>query len=259
MNLSERLKLARSKAGLTQSMLAEKVGIAQTAISQLESGKTLRSSYLIQIAQACAVNSLWLQSGEGEMEAPEDQAALTHAVLNEIFTGEHDEDAHRNFAMRERIEALKTASRYAPSNSLLNVEVPYLIEFDDPETPGRTKAEVSATASVHLSEDILKKQGVDHAKSIAVAISGNAMSPVLNDGSTVAADMGDTIIADGNMYVFEHMGLIKVRVLYRLPGGGIRVRSYNSSEHPDEFYSYEEVIKSQILVVGRVFWGATFF
>lgn len=259
MNLSERIKLARSKAGLTQSMLAEKVGIAQTAISQLESGKTLRSSYLIQIAQACGVNSLWLQSGEGEMEAPEDQVALTHAVLNEIHTGEHDEDAHKNFAMRERIEALKRASLYAPSNSLLNVEIPYLIEFDDPEIPGRTKAEISATASIHLSEDILKKQGVIHVNSIAVAVAGNAMSPVLNDGSTVAADMGNTMIVDGNMYVFEHMGLVKVRVLYRLPGGGIRVRSYNSAEHPDEFYSYEEVIKSKIMVMGRVFWGATFF
>jgi transcriptional regulator with XRE-family HTH domain len=58
MNLSDRIKMARKKAGLTQSQLAESVGIAQTAISQLESGKTLRSSYLVQIARAAALTAL---------------------------------------------------------------------------------------------------------------------------------------------------------------------------------------------------------
>ncbi|WP_047537350.1 XRE family transcriptional regulator [Pseudomonas sp. 11/12A] len=259
MNLSDRIKLARKKAHLTQSELAEKVGIAQTAISQLESGKTLRSSYLIQIAQECGVNSLWLQTGDGDMLSSEDPQALWAATIDELVHGEHEEDAPLNNAVRKRIEALQAASKFAPSNSLLTAEIPYLIEFDDPLDTNRTVVEISATAQLHLNDEILEKQGVKPEHVVAVAISGNSMSPVLHDGSTVVAHTQETLVVDGKMYVLDHGGQIRVKALYRLPGGGIRVRSYNLSEHPDETYSASEIAEARIRIIGRVFWGATFF
>ncbi len=259
MNLSERIKLARRNANLTQSELAQRVGIAQTAISQLESGKTLRSSYLIQIAQECGVNSLWLQTGDGEMHSAEDKNALWRAAADELVFGEHVEDAPLNNAIRKKIEALQAVSRYAPSNSLLTAEIPYLIELDDPTDPKRTVIELSATAHVDLSDEILEKQGVDPLRVVAVAISGNSMSPVLHDGSTVIVHLEETLVVDGKMYAIDHGGQIRVKSLYRLPGGGIRMRSYNLPEHPDETYSADEIEEARIKIIGRVFWGATFF
>ena len=76
MKLSDRVKAARKHAQFTQSQLAERVGIAQTAISQLESGKTLRSSYLRPIAEACGVSVIWLASGLGGMLMSPEQAAF---------------------------------------------------------------------------------------------------------------------------------------------------------------------------------------
>ncbi|MHC8348675.1 XRE family transcriptional regulator [Pseudomonas sp. RT4P38] len=259
MNLSERIKLARKKADLTQSELAELVGIAQTAISQLESGKTLRSSYLIQIAQACSVNSVWLASGEGDMHSPEDSKALWPAMIDEIFDGEHEDDASLNIALRERIQALQAASKIAPSDSSFATDIPYLIELDDPNDPSKTVVEISARTSLMLNDEILKKQGVSAEKAVAAAISGNSMSPVLHDGSSVVADMGQTLVTDGKMYVLDHGGQVRVKALYRLPGGGIRVRSYNLAEHPDETYSASEIEQARIKIIGRVFWGASFF
>ena len=259
MNLSERIKLARRKANLTQSELAESVGIAQTAISQLESGKTLRSSYLIQIAQACGVNSVWLQSGEGDMHSAEDRAALWTATMEEVLHGEHEEDAPLNNAVRQRIEALETVSKFAPSNSLLATDIPYLIEFDDPRDPTKTVVEISGKTYLHLNDEILEKQGVQAAYVIAVAVTGNSMSPVLNDGSTVVASMKETQVVDGKMYVMDHGGQIRVKALYRLPGGGIRVRSHNIAEHPDESYTAHDMEESKIRIMGRVFWGASFY
>ncbi len=69
--LSERLKAARKHAGLTQKQLAEKAGVEQPLISQLETGKNNQSVHLIRLATICRVSAIWLESGKGEMvEAP---------------------------------------------------------------------------------------------------------------------------------------------------------------------------------------------
>lgn len=259
MNLSERIKLSRKHAGLTQSELAESVGIAQTAISQLESGKTLRSSYLIQIARACGVNSVWLASGEGEMHSPEDVVTYFSSELEEILRGEHEDDAALNSALRERIEELRSASRYAPSSTSLTEKIPYLIELDDPNAPSRTVIEISVKIHLDLNTEILEKQGVAPEHAVAAAISGNSMIPALHDGGTVVANLRETQVVDGRLYVIDHGGQIRVKALYRLPGGGFRMRSYNTAEHPDESYSPQEVEEQAIRVMGRVFWGASFY
>jgi DNA-binding XRE family transcriptional regulator len=49
MNLSLRMKAARKHAGLTQKQLADAVKVEQPLISQLETGKTLKSAHIAQI------------------------------------------------------------------------------------------------------------------------------------------------------------------------------------------------------------------
>ena len=67
MELKDRLKQARKHAGLTQTQLADAVGITQPSITDLERGKSQKTGYIAQIAKACRVSALWLASGEGEM------------------------------------------------------------------------------------------------------------------------------------------------------------------------------------------------
>lgn len=71
MELKDRIKAARAHAQLTQGQLAEKVGMDQTSISNLERGKSQGSSYIAQIAAACGVSALWLADGSGKMESPD--------------------------------------------------------------------------------------------------------------------------------------------------------------------------------------------
>ncbi|WP_419747431.1 LexA family protein [Pseudomonas syringae] len=65
--LAQRLKLARAHAKITQRKLAELAGVEQPAISQMESGKTLKSAHLVALAKACSVNADWLSTGTGQM------------------------------------------------------------------------------------------------------------------------------------------------------------------------------------------------
>ena len=64
----KRLRQSRREAKLTQKTLADKVGIAQGTISELEKiGHG--SAYSYQIAVVCEVNPQWLATGEGDRKA----------------------------------------------------------------------------------------------------------------------------------------------------------------------------------------------
>lgn len=83
------------------------------------------------------------------------------------------------------------------------------------------------------------------------------MEPLLPDGSTVGVDLSQRSIVDGKVYVIDHGGMLRIKLLYRLPSGVIRLRSYNSEEHPEERYSPEDSVC--VKVIGRVFWSSIMY
>ena len=78
------------------------------------------------------------------------------------------------------------------------------------------------------------------------------MEPVLPHGSTVGIDTAAIDIIDGKMYAINHDGMLRVKMLYKLPGNGLRLRSYNMDEYPDERYEADSI--KHIKVIGKVFW-----
>ncbi|MCF7537566.1 XRE family transcriptional regulator [Pseudomonas petrae] len=265
MNLSERVKLARSHAGLTQSDLAQRVGIAQTAISQLESGKTQRSTYLFDIAKACGISSMWLVSGIGGMLYGEGQA------VDENIEREYREGYQEGLASARRqrdedlgpgdVVAIEPISVWDDDTPVDDdeVEIPFLREVELSAGSGRTVIEQSTTARLRFGKRSLRAQGVQFDQAVCVVVNGNSMEPVLPHGSTVGVNTAQTSVTDGKIYALKHDGQLRVKTLYRVPGGGIRMRSYNQSEHPDEIYTLDEMAKKEIEIIGRVFWGASFF
>jgi SOS-response transcriptional repressor LexA len=71
MSLGERLKKARKDKGVTQTELAECVGVSQAAIAGLELRKGNKSGFTSQIADCLEINVQWLATGTGQMEKPE--------------------------------------------------------------------------------------------------------------------------------------------------------------------------------------------
>ncbi len=65
--LSDRLKLAIEKAGISQAELARQIGVKQQAIQYLCSSKTKKSRFTFQIAEALNISATWLASGVGQM------------------------------------------------------------------------------------------------------------------------------------------------------------------------------------------------
>ncbi|MOA32341.1 HTH-type transcriptional regulator PrtR [compost metagenome] len=81
------------------------------------------------------------------------------------------------------------------------------------------------------------------------------MEKLILDGAAIGFDTSFKHVVDGEIYAFDQGGMLRVRYLYKLPGGGIRIRSENSDEYPDELLTRKDCIRIKML--GRVFWWST--
>lgn len=134
------------------------------------------------------------------------------------------------------------------------VYVPFLKEVELSAGSGRTVIEKSSTRKLRFGKMTLRNQGVQFDQAVCVTVHGNSMEPVLPDGSTVGVDKASTAVKDGKMYAIDHGGELRVKTLYRMPGGGLRFRSFNQDEHPDEEYTADDLKEKNIIVLGKVFW-----
>lgn len=82
--LSDRLKWARSQAKLSQSKIAEAVGISQPTYQALESGRVQKTSYMMQIASVLNVDPNWLATGQGSMTADTQPQADKSDVIKDL-------------------------------------------------------------------------------------------------------------------------------------------------------------------------------
>lgn len=67
MELKDRLKQSRKEKRLTQTEVANAVGITQATYSELERGLVKSSGKIVELANLFNVNPNWLATGEGEM------------------------------------------------------------------------------------------------------------------------------------------------------------------------------------------------
>ena len=133
------------------------------------------------------------------------------------------------------------------------VELPFYKEVELSAGKGSEVMLETSGRKLRFGRRSLQRKGVEPAAAACAAVTGNSMEPVLPDGSTVGIDTGVQQIQDGKMYAIDHAGQLRVKLLYRLPGGGLRVRSYNEAEHPDERYE-GDYVADHIRIIGKVFW-----
>ncbi|BAP80932.1 transcriptional regulator [Pseudomonas sp. MT-1] len=138
-------------------------------------------------------------------------------------------------------------------------ELPFLKEVELSAGSGRTAIHEAGSRKMRFGIRTMRSRGVEPANAVCVTVTGNSMEPVLRNGATISIDRGMTRIQDGDMYAIDHDGQLRVKQLYRMPGGGMRIRSFNRDEHPDEEYGPEEIERHKIRIIGRVWWGASFF
>ncbi|MCI8211693.1 transcriptional regulator [Pseudomonas sp. S25] len=185
---------------------------------------------LDEVAELLTVNARWLRTGDGPKH-PCDSA-------NENNGGDSDARPH--------------SSR---SSLRSDVEVPVYKETES--DAGDTLITEAPGKKIRLPLHVLQSMNINIESAICIAMVGNSMADKIQDGSLLGIDRGLTRVIDGEMYALEHGGMLRVKYLYRLPGSGLRLRSHNSAEYPDELFTAEQIEQQGIRVLGWVFWWST--
>lgn len=245
---AQRLKESALKAGYPAygmaADLARHVGVTPKAVGKWLNAETLPGApKMTKLAQLLGVKVEWLAWGSGESTQVEKRAAVSP-----LAGSDHPD-----------LLSLSVWDESTPLNDD-EVSVPFLREVELAAGSGRFAIEEIHDSNLRFGKRSLRQNGVQFDKARCVTVRGNSMMPVLRDGAVVGVNTGKTSLADvvdGDLYAINHNGLLRVKQIYRQPMG-IRLRSFNRDEHPDEDYTYQEIQEQQIAILGHVFWWAMF-
>jgi phage repressor protein C with HTH and peptisase S24 domain len=226
--IGARLKKARKDAGLTQVDVAKALGVTFGAVSQWAYSQTSpKGRNLIALAKLYKVGPAWLSHGEGERQATNESGELYWISSFDTW----DEGT----ALGED-----------------EVELPLFKEVELGCGTGRYTVEEAQGPKLRFSKASLRRANVDPAAAACAFVVGDSMEPTLPDGACVGIDTASKSVRDGEMYCVNYGGLLRVKKLYRLPGGGLRIHSANPA-YPDEMVTPEQM-QDSFNVIGRVFW-----
>ncbi|HAU4354423.1 XRE family transcriptional regulator [Serratia sp. IR-2025] len=239
MTLAQRLKAAMLAANLTQSALADLVGVSQAAIQKLASGKAKTSTKIVEIARALNVRPEWLSEESGPMTDESDSPYSRH----------HPDSA------TPPLEEWEAGTSWDRNTPLLRdeVEVPFLRDIELAAGDGSYNEEQYDGEKLRFSKATLRQVGAstDGKGVLCFPARGNSMEPNIPDGTEIAVNTNDKKLVDGKLYAINQNGWKRIRVLYRVGPDRISLRSYNSAE-----YEPEEKDINEVEIIGRVFWYA---
>lgn len=221
--------------GLNATDLHKATGASKGSISFWVNGVNgATGKNLLALAKALKCSPDWLESGVGSPDV---------GAPNKI---------------ESNMELLGDLSAWEDGDPLDedDCEVPYYAEVEFAGGDGMTEVVEIADRKLRFSNATLRAAGVDCASAAVARVKGRSMERLIMDGAAIGFDMSDTSIIDGEIYAFNHGGMLRVKYLYRLPQGAVRISSENGDDYPDEVMTAEDW-REESNMLGRVFWWST--
>lgn len=234
MKISERIAEAIAGSGMSKSAIAKHCGVSPSAVTQWLNSDTKAptAENLLKLSRATGYSYSWLVDGRGDKLVRHTGAVQANAEL--------DTDAHIG----------------GPSNLLATeIEVPYYREVELAGGSGKTEVIENHGAVMRLPREAIERAGVPINMAACATLRGDSMFPRIQDGAAIGIDRSVDKIVDGEIFAFDHDGMLRVKYLYRLPYGRIRIASENTVEHPDEILGPDDM--PYFRLIGWVFWWQT--
>ncbi|WP_392385098.1 S24 family peptidase [Marinomonas primoryensis] len=227
MEISDRIRTRMKELGLKSVDVTKAMKVSSGGVSQWLNGLTKPSGQnLLNLAKLLKTSPTWLLSGELEKQR---EANVSNDGLSQADIYEHHSPLHHD-----------------------DVEVPFFEEVELAAGNGFTSMLDSSSKTSRLSISMLETAKVPASSVACCKVVGNSMERVLKNGAKIAIDTRKSAIKDGSIYAIEHGGMLRVKYLYRLPFNGLRIRSENEDDYPDEELSQEDA--KEVRIIGRVFW-----
>ncbi|MFM2482767.1 S24 family peptidase [Celerinatantimonas sp. YJH-8] len=228
-SIGDRIRRVRKELKLTQKDIAKSIGVSAASVTQWERGDTTpKGANLIALCNRLKLDPAWLQTGKEQQQAFKGNAELLGNM--QVW------DSQTPLGEDEVALPFLTDVNLSAGNGFVN------------------EAEVDHGFRLRFAKSTLKRYQVEPENAVCVVVTGNSMEPVLPDGSTVGIDRGCQQLIDGKIFAINHNGELFIKKLYKLPGGGLRIFSFNEQEYPPREYSEQQIIEQKITLIGRVFW-----
>lgn len=238
----------RKELGLTQEKLAEAFGMSQTGVSMYLNGHNA-----LNVMSAARFSSLLKEPVS--TFSPRIASLIERLATITVTTDAVPEDR----SVEVVLPPITTWDEGTPLEDD-EVYVPFLKEVELDAGHGKFAIEESEERLLRFAKRDLRDNGVQFSMAKCVTVRGRSMLPVLKDGATVGVNTGRASIGDvvdGDLYAINHNGHLRVKQLYRLPTG-IRLRSFNRDEYPDEDYTFQDMQDQEIRLIGHIFWWGMF-
>lgn len=97
--------------------------------------------------------------------------------------------------------------------------------------------------------DWIRKERLKPNKLASMYAVGNSMEPSIFDGDSLVIDISQTEVIDGKVYALWYEGGERVKRLFRVPGGALRIQSDNT-DYPPLNLSADQL--EHVRILGRV-------
>ncbi|WEJ23636.1 helix-turn-helix transcriptional regulator [Pseudomonas sp. SD17-1] len=234
MEFKDRLKSRMEALGLRATDLSERTGVSRATVTFWLNGTNgAKGKNLLALSKALDCNPEWLSSGKGPQEARRSAPQANAELLGDLAVWDEGDPLDDD-----------------------ECEVPYYAEVEFSGGHGMTEVVEVTDRKLRFSNATLRAAGVDCNSAACARVRGRSMERLILDGAAIGFDLTDTSIIDGEIYAFNHGGMLRVKYLYRLPAGAVRIRSENTEDYPDEIMTAEQ-FQEEVRMLGRVFWWST--
>lgn len=227
MSIGSRIREARRAAKLTQKELAQKVGMAQASLSELETGESQRTTLTATFAAALGVSALWLETGKGAMAA---DSQAPSGSTSPFVDAEGEVEGARPVRAGEgdtvAIPRVKLRLRAGVAG------------FD-------TEPDMAGDGHELIPRDLLVMLQLKPENLMAMRVRGDSMEPMMFEDDVVIVDKTDKKPISREIYAVNFNGDACIKQLV-LRGG----QWYLHSLHPE--HGPVNVKSGQCSIVGRV-------
>lgn len=227
-NLGKRVKFKREQKGWSQSQLADKAGVSQGAISQLEKGMSESTRHLSKIAKALGVTTEYLTDGK-------ELIAEQMPIFDEFVIVGGD-----NAGATPDPDEYVMIPQYDVHGSCGN---------------GNMIGDVAVKGGLVFKKDWVAKLGKHSGNLATVYAQGDSMSPTIEEGQVLLVDTSEIKPQSSKVYLIciDEQLYIK-RLVNMYDKWVMRSDNPDKSSYPDVELSAERM--AQVDIQGRIVWQA---
>ncbi|EMG37336.1 putative transcriptional regulator [Desulfocurvibacter africanus PCS] len=214
---TDRLKKLRIKRGMTQQDVANKLGVSLSTMQNFEKGQYPKGEQIIGLAEVLETTTDWLLRGVRGARPQPDGAKLLDQVGQPCGLG--------------LVLVPKVKARISAGTGSLE-----------------TNSEIKGRFA--FRSDWIRSKGNPEAM-VLMDVTGDSMSPVIEETDTTLIDLSQTDIYVGKIYAIGIDSEVFVKYVDRVPGKFI-LRSANKNYEPIAVNLSGE--SSNVRIIGRVVW-----